>query len=133
MPEDISVIGIDDHPMGTLLDLTTVAQPVQEQGDMAGQMVVDLLAGEDIGGGRSVGTRLVVQGTTARPRDEQHHDTVVEQAHKTFKSPNPNHQLRIPSTRPTQSTSDRLMRLAIDLTERALTTSVRSDPRRLKW
>ena len=32
VPEDLSVIGIDDHPLAALTDLTTVAQPVREQG-----------------------------------------------------------------------------------------------------
>ena len=33
IPEDISVIGIDDHPLAELTDLTTVSQPVRQQGD----------------------------------------------------------------------------------------------------
>jgi LacI family transcriptional regulator, repressor for deo operon, udp, cdd, tsx, nupC, and nupG len=67
VPEDISVVGIDDHPVASLLELTTVAQPVREQGEVAGQMVVDLIAGRDVTG-RAVPTRLVVRGSTAPPR-----------------------------------------------------------------
>jgi hypothetical protein len=48
IPEDISVIGIDNHPLAELTDLTTVSQPVYEQGQLAGQMVLGLLQGEDI-------------------------------------------------------------------------------------
>ena len=66
--EDISVVGIDDHPLAALADLTTVAQPVLEQGEMVGQMVIDTLAGRSVAEGRTVPTRLVVRGTTARPR-----------------------------------------------------------------
>lgn len=68
VPEDISVVGIDDHPLAALADLTTVAQPVLEQGEMVGQMVIDTLAGRSVAEGRTVPTRLVVRGTTARPR-----------------------------------------------------------------
>ena len=68
VPEDISVVGIDDHPLAALADLTTVAQPVLEQGEMVGQMVIDTLAGRSVAEGRTVRTRLVVRGTTARPR-----------------------------------------------------------------
>jgi LacI family transcriptional regulator, repressor for deo operon, udp, cdd, tsx, nupC, and nupG len=68
VPQDISVVGIDDHPLAALLDLTTVAQPVREQGEAAGQMVVDLMAGADVPRGTPVPTRLVVRGSTAPPR-----------------------------------------------------------------
>ena len=47
VPEDISVIGIDDHPLAELTDLTTVRQPVYEQGMLAARMVLGLLRGEE--------------------------------------------------------------------------------------
>ena len=68
VPEDISVIGIDDHPLAELTDLTTVAQPVREQGLLAGQMVLGLLKGEDIERAVTVPTRLIVRRSTAPPR-----------------------------------------------------------------
>ena len=43
VPEDISVIGIDDHPLAALVDLTTVRQPVREQGVGTAQMLLELL------------------------------------------------------------------------------------------
>ena len=52
IPEDISVIGIDDHPLAELTDLTTVGQPVREQGLLAGQMVLGLLRGDEVRAGR---------------------------------------------------------------------------------
>jgi LacI family repressor for deo operon, udp, cdd, tsx, nupC, and nupG len=68
VPEDVSVIGIDDHPLAALTDLTTVHQSVREQGAMAGRMVLDLLTP---GGGPQPSafapTRLVVRSTTAPP------------------------------------------------------------------
>ena len=37
VPEDVSVIGIDDHEMAEFFGLSTVAQPVHEQGQLAGE------------------------------------------------------------------------------------------------
>ena len=69
VPEDLSVIGIDDHEMAEIFDLTTVAQPVHEQGRVAAQQVLAALAGsrwvpEQV----LLPTRLVVRRTTAAPR-----------------------------------------------------------------
>ena len=66
IPEDISVIGIDDHPLAELTDLTTVSQPVRQQGRLAGQMVLGLLQGDDIERAVTVPTRLVIRRSTAR-------------------------------------------------------------------
>jgi DNA-binding LacI/PurR family transcriptional regulator len=68
VPEDISVIGIDDHPLAELTDLTTVAQPVREQGEAAARMVLALLQGEQITDGTMLPTHLVIRGSTAPPR-----------------------------------------------------------------
>ncbi len=71
VPGDVSVVGIDDHPIAEFLDLTTVHQPVREQGVMAARMVLQSLRG---GEGESVPrsvllpTSLVVRGSTAKPR-----------------------------------------------------------------
>lgn len=66
---DISVIGIDDHPLAELTDLTTIRQRPCEQGALAGRMLVLLLRGESVAQ-RSVTapTELVVRGSTAPPR-----------------------------------------------------------------
>lgn len=65
---DVSVIGIDDHPMAELTDLTTIRQVPAEQGAVAGRMVLGLLAGRELEQ-RSViaRTELVVRGSTAPP------------------------------------------------------------------
>ncbi|WP_111647323.1 LacI family DNA-binding transcriptional regulator [Actinoplanes lutulentus] len=68
VPEDISVIGIDDHPLAELTDLTTVAQPVRDQGALAGQVVLGLLSGAATDPGITMATRLVVRGSTGPPR-----------------------------------------------------------------
>jgi LacI family transcriptional regulator, repressor for deo operon, udp, cdd, tsx, nupC, and nupG len=63
VPEAMSLIAVDDHPMAELLDLTTVRQPVAEQGASAGQLVTELLAGGPV---RHVQlpTRLVIRHST---------------------------------------------------------------------
>jgi DNA-binding LacI/PurR family transcriptional regulator len=62
------VIGIDDHEMAEIFDLTTVAQPVHEQGRVAAQQVLTALAGQHWVPEQVVlPTRLVVRRTTARP------------------------------------------------------------------
>ena len=68
IPEDISVIGIDDHPIAELTDLTTVSQPVRQQGLLAGQMVLGLLQGDDIERAVTLPTRLIIRRSTAPPR-----------------------------------------------------------------
>ncbi|MGE0217021.1 LacI family DNA-binding transcriptional regulator [Mycolicibacterium sp.] len=80
VPHQISVIGVDDHPSADVHDLTTVAQPVREQGRLAARAVLDQLT--DLPGGQSsvsappqvatppttLPTRLVIRGSTAPPR-----------------------------------------------------------------
>jgi DNA-binding LacI/PurR family transcriptional regulator len=81
VPDDVSVIGVDDQPTAALVDLTTVAQPVREQGRLAGVLVravlgdadaVATLGGDAPGPDRPrpalrVPTRLVRRGSTAPP------------------------------------------------------------------
>lgn len=67
VPEDISVVGIDDHPIASLLELTTVAQPVHRQGELAARMLLSLLRDEaDAERTVTVPTQLVVRRTTSR-------------------------------------------------------------------
>ena len=72
VPDDVSVVGIDDHPMASLLDLTTVSQPVHEQGRLAAQLVVDLISGREPPAAPPIATRLVVRGSTAPPGASRH-------------------------------------------------------------
>jgi len=67
VPEDVSVIGIDDHPLADLADLTTVGQPARQQGEVAGRMVLASMRGEEMGSGVTLPTRLVLRGSTAPP------------------------------------------------------------------
>ena len=66
---DVSVIGIDDHPLAELTDLTTIRQLPADQGARAGRMVLTLLAGHQLDEQAVVApTELVVRGSTAAPR-----------------------------------------------------------------
>lgn len=69
VPQDLSVIGIDDHSVADMLDLTTVQQPVVEQGSVAGRLVEEIV---QHGAARSpfvtLPTQLVVRGTTGPPQ-----------------------------------------------------------------
>jgi DNA-binding LacI/PurR family transcriptional regulator len=68
VPEDVSVIGIDDHEMADLMDLTTVAQPVVAQGVLAAEMILTALTDPDRPlSAVTVPTELVVRGTTSSP------------------------------------------------------------------
>lgn len=45
VPEQLSVVGVDDHDLSYLVDLTTVAQPVARQGTLAAQLALDAISG----------------------------------------------------------------------------------------
>ncbi|MGZ8801226.1 MAG: substrate-binding domain-containing protein, partial [Mycobacterium sp.] len=71
VPQQISVIGVDDHPSADLSDLTTVAQPVRRQGQIAARQVLAQLDPDVVEAPPEVmtlPTRLVVRGSTAPPR-----------------------------------------------------------------
>ncbi len=67
VPDDVSVIGVDDHPLAALTDLSTVGQDPAGQGAIAGRMVVAGLRGEAFEPTVVVPTRLVVRGSTGPP------------------------------------------------------------------
>lgn len=69
VPGDISVVGIDDHPLAALTDLTTVRQPAYEQGVRAAELLVGLLREQpDVDTTVTLPTELVVRASTAPPR-----------------------------------------------------------------
>lgn len=70
VPDDVSLIGVDDHEFARVVGLTTIHQSVTEHGTQAARMLLQLLDG-DAGSVRSVHVRdvhLVLRGTTAAPR-----------------------------------------------------------------
>ncbi|SCF08871.1 LacI family DNA-binding transcriptional regulator [Micromonospora mirobrigensis] len=89
VPQDVSVIGIDDHDLAGVLGLSTIAQPATEQGLLAARLLLDPLGGRAVepytglvvrprGGAEPdlpaplapviLPTRLVVRESTAPPR-----------------------------------------------------------------
>lgn len=65
VPQDLSVVGIDDHEMAELFDLTTVAQPVAAQGVLAAELLLGALTEPDQPRPAVVvPTTLVVRGST---------------------------------------------------------------------
>jgi len=70
IPEDLSIIGIDDHVLSSVMGLTTVRQDVAAQGREAAEILLHAL-GVDTTGGRStdvvVPTELVIRHSTAPP------------------------------------------------------------------
>jgi LacI family repressor for deo operon, udp, cdd, tsx, nupC, and nupG len=54
VPDQLSVIGVYNHPLGMILGLTTIAQSVQDQGTRAARALLDELAGPQEGSSRSL-------------------------------------------------------------------------------
>lgn len=78
-PKDVSLIGIDDHPMSWFLGLSTVAQPVADQGAFAANLLVERLQNPDSAhepAQHFLSTKLIERKTTRRKRgmDTQRHD-----------------------------------------------------------
>ena len=72
VPEDVSVVGVDDHELAAFFDLTTVAQPVLEQGRVAAQQVLDALSASTTEAGWHpdqviLPTKLLERGSTGPP------------------------------------------------------------------
>jgi DNA-binding LacI/PurR family transcriptional regulator len=68
VPEDMSVVGVDDHEMAAVLDLTTIGQSAQEQGTTAAQLLIDVLESSDGTTGPDpvlLPSRLILRGSTA--------------------------------------------------------------------
>lgn len=71
VPEDLSVIGVDDHDVSPVVGLTTVHQDVAEHGARAARLVVEQLAGNEVEPiAEWAPVRLVVRETTAPPRSQ---------------------------------------------------------------
>ena len=68
VPEDISVVGIDNHELAEFFDLTTVAQPAADLGHHGARILLDVLAGGDPAQDDVVlDTELVRRGSTTAP------------------------------------------------------------------
>ena len=66
IPEDISVIGFDDHELATYVGLTTVAQPPQFEGQMAAAAAIAEVADPSLARKKiNIPINLIVRSTTA--------------------------------------------------------------------
>lgn len=68
VPEDLSIVGVDGHEISELVGLTTMSQPVMEQGSRAAAHVLTLIAGGAVPPRETFVAELVVRSTTAPPR-----------------------------------------------------------------
>ncbi len=68
IPDDLSLIGVDDHDVSVVLGLTTVHQDIDEHGARAARIVVDLLEhGSTSVRAGATQVRLIDRRTTAPP------------------------------------------------------------------
>ena len=68
VPEDLSVVGIDDHALSGVLDLTTVRQEVDLQGRQAGEILIQQLQGRGAPPDETVlPIKLMARGSTRPP------------------------------------------------------------------
>lgn len=67
VPRDFSVVGYDNHELAAAVDLTTMDHRVADQGRLAAEALVAVLAGAPVAVGR-IEPRLVVRGSAAPPR-----------------------------------------------------------------
>ncbi len=68
VPQDVSVVGVDGHELGELVGLTTLSQPVAEQGGAAARLVLDMIDGHAAPASVVYPTVLVERTSTAAPR-----------------------------------------------------------------
>lgn len=70
VPDDVSVIGFDDHELSEVIGLTTIAQPVARQGAEAARLLLRQLENPDAAAPDHVQmpTKLILRDTTAPPR-----------------------------------------------------------------
>ncbi len=64
VPEDLSVVGVDGHPLGEVFGLTTVAQFPKQQGERAVELILDQLAGRE-SHSADLPFELIVRSSTA--------------------------------------------------------------------
>jgi DNA-binding LacI/PurR family transcriptional regulator len=64
VPEDVSIIGVDGHPVAEMLDLSSVDQGVMAQGRATAELVLALIDGRETDTSVVVPARLVPRGST---------------------------------------------------------------------
>ncbi len=73
IPDDLSVIGFDDHPFSEILDppLTVIDRPMEQQGALAMRMLTSRIGGDNPGTARRVvlDTHLIERASCGPPRN----------------------------------------------------------------
>jgi DNA-binding LacI/PurR family transcriptional regulator len=71
VPEDLSIIGVDGHELGEVVGLTTISQPILEQGSVAAEALLTLIHGgaEPDPASTSYPVELVVRTSTGPPSE----------------------------------------------------------------
>jgi LacI family transcriptional regulator len=80
-PEDVSVVGFTDAPWMELFHppLTAVAQPVEELGETAARLLIDLIAGREPRDSHPViASHLITRGSVAAPKTPRRADSALE-------------------------------------------------------
>ena len=70
IPQDVAVIGVDNHPMSQVLRLSTIAQPARQQGRIAAKLAISALAGSLPEESQVLPTRLMIRDSTRRGRPD---------------------------------------------------------------
>lgn len=68
VPADMSLVGVDDHPMAESMDLTTVAQSPRRQGEIAAELCIGLLENEGPPLQVPLPSNLVIRRSVTPPR-----------------------------------------------------------------
>jgi DNA-binding LacI/PurR family transcriptional regulator len=68
IPQDVAIIGFDDHATADLLDLSTIRQPVAEQGRLLAKALLDSLNSGANAHDVVLKTELIVRGSTVPER-----------------------------------------------------------------
>lgn len=78
VPDDLSIVGIDDHPLSNTVALTTVRQDPPASGAMAARWIVeDLQNDQCVLYSHEVKTELVVRATTGPPKSERRNSAIL--------------------------------------------------------
>ncbi|MGT2910630.1 LacI family DNA-binding transcriptional regulator [Streptococcus cameli] len=65
VPEDLAVLGFDDQPIAGLTKpgITTIAQPIQEMGELVTEILIHSLEDNDIPAYQTLKTKLIIRGS----------------------------------------------------------------------
>jgi LacI family transcriptional regulator, repressor for deo operon, udp, cdd, tsx, nupC, and nupG len=64
VPQDVSIVGFDDHDLAHVMELTTIRQPVLESGRVAGKLLINAIGGDKSAPHEVLETELVLRKTT---------------------------------------------------------------------